>query len=206
MKVAAYTKTGTKAAEVTLDKQIFGVDTNADLIGQAYTMYLGNQRQAHASVLTRAEVSGGGKKPWRQKGTGRARFGSSRVPIWRHGGVAHGPTGAQNYSKDMPVKMAHTALKSALSTQAKQIVVVEAITIADGKTKSADELLNKIGVEGNVLVVLTETNSATQRALRNLSGVLVVTAAKLNVYDVMNSDVILIEKPAVELLTKRLGA
>jgi large subunit ribosomal protein L4 len=206
MKVATYTKTGNKSAELTLDKKYFGAETNVDLIAQAYNMYLGNQRQAHAKTLTRAEVSGGGRKPWRQKGTGNARFGSTRVPIWRHGGVAHGPTGLQNYHKNMPAGMAKSALKSALSSQADKVVVIEKIDIADGKTKSADALLNKLGVEGNVLVVLAAANDVAQRALRNLAGVAVTQAAKLNVYAVMNADNIVVEKAAIDVLIKRLEA
>lgn len=206
MKAASFTKTGTKAAEVTLDSKVFGVEINADLIKQAYVGYQANQRQANAKVLTRAEVSGGGRKPWRQKGTGRARFGSIRVPIWRHGGVAHGPTGLQNYSQTMPRKMARAALKSALSAQAKITTVIDQFDITDGKTSSANALLTKLGMNGQVLIVMATPNLMSLRSLQNLPGVGVTTAAMLNVHDVMNADAIIIEKSALETITKRVGA
>src|SRR5580658_7425804 len=129
MNAATFTKTGTKATTAaTLDKSVFGLETiQHDLLKQAYVIYLANGRQNLAVTKTRGMVSGGGKKPWKQKGTGRARFGSSRVPIWRGGGVAFGPTGQENYARTMPLTAKRTALRQALSqaAQEKRVIILE---------------------------------------------------------------------------------
>ncbi len=204
MKATAFTKTGTKAAEVVLPKGLFERPVNADLLGRAYNQALSNIRTNNAKTLTRSEVRGGGRKPWRQKGTGRARFGSTRNPIWRHGGVAFGPTGIENYHTDMPKTMARSALAQALSAQVKNVVVIEKFAIAEAKTQAVVALLAKLGVEGQVLMVAATMDQDFARASRNVAGVELVTADRLSVLLVLNADVIVIEKTALEALQARL--
>jgi large subunit ribosomal protein L4 len=191
MKVVAYSKAGTKKeAAVNLTAGVFGVEPNHDLLGLAYRAYLANGRSAGAKVLTRGEVRGGGKKPWRQKGTGRARAGSSRIPHWRGGGVVFGPTGEENHTINIPTKMKRQAIRQALSLQAhdKKVVILESFDGGEGKTKAADALLNKLGLEGNLVLVVPEKTDMINRATRNLAGLEVVAAKYLNVYTILNAD------------------
>lgn len=200
MKALTYTRTGTKATETVLDKTVFESEISQDLLKQSTVRAQANLRQGNAKVLTRAEVRGGGRKPWRQKGTGRARFGSTRVPIWRSGGVAHGPTGLQNYQKDMPANMIRASVRMALSAQAAQVRVIEKLTVSEPKTKAVDALLTKLNATGNVLLVTFEPDEKFTRAAANLPGVFMVYYSQLRSYDVLNADVIIIEKPALEKL------
>lgn len=201
MSVSTYTKTGTKASVAAkLDKEVFGVVVdNHELLKQVYTAYLANGRQNLAVTKTRGLVRGGGKKPWKQKGTGRARFGSSRVPIWRGGGITFGPTGLENYSKKLNVKAKRLALCQALSLAAdkEQVKVIETFNNMDGKTKNFAALLKKIDATRNVIVVVSNKDAAKERAAQNLGFVQVIAAANLNVYDVMNSDTIVITQKAL---------
>ena len=209
MAVPTYTKAGAKAtAPAKLDKSVFGVEVKShDLLKQAYVAYLANGRTNNARALRRGEVRGGGRKPWRQKGTGRARFGSIRVPIWRGGGITFGPTGEENYSKDLSTAMKRTAIRQALSlkAQANQVAVIEAFDIKDGKTAAAAKLIQKLGVKGKVLVVVEQKSDQIKRATNNLGDVSVVAAKYLNVYDVMNADMIVVEKKALETVHEWLG-
>ena len=209
MSVATYTKSGTKATTAaTLNKAVFGVDTkNHELLKLAYHAYLANGRDNLAVVKTRGLVSGGGRKPWKQKGTGRARFGSSRNPIWRGGGIVFGPTGEENYTKRMSTQSRRTAIRQALSVAAtaNKISVIEAFDPKDGKTAEASKLLAKIGATGRTLVVVHEKDDLTMRATRNLQNVLVVTANYVNVYDVLNADSIVITKKSLEAIDAWLG-
>lgn len=209
MSVATYTTAGTKAATpAKLDKAVFGVETkNHELLKAAYTAYLANGRNNLAVTKTRGDVRGGGKKPWRQKGTGRARFGSSRVPIWRGGGITFGPTGQENYSKSLNTKAKRQAIRQALSlaSQADKVTVIEAMVSKTGKTAELAELLQKIGAERNVLIVVDNKVPELVRAARNLPGVLVVSARYLNVYDLMNADCIVFAQSALEVTTKWLA-
>src|SRR3984957_3271725 len=154
MTVATYTKTGGKATTAaTLDKKVFGLKVdNHQLLKEAYLAYLGNGRSAGAKTKKRGEVSGGGRKPWRQKGTGNARFGSSRNPIWRGGGIAFGPTGDENYTHKLPLNAKRLAIRQALSMAAddNKIIVIEELKLK-GKTSDAVKLLDKIGVMKNAL-------------------------------------------------------
>ena len=203
-----YSKTGTKKdAPVKLSAGIFGVEPNHQLLNTAYQIYLGNGRGGHAQTLTRGEVRGGGKKPWRQKGTGRARAGSSRLPHWTGGGVAFGPTGEENYTRSLPVKAKRAAIRQALSLQAadKKIAVVEVFESAEGKVKPTVQLLDKIKASGRVLLVLDEMNDLLSRATRNLSGVNTVTAQYLNVYDILNADAIVITRKSLDQIESWLG-
>ncbi len=206
-KASVYTKSGTKQAEsVTLDKAVFGATPNADLIKEAYNAYLSNGRSAQPTTLTRGLVRGGGKKPWRQKGTGRARVGSIRVPNWRGGGVVFGPTGIENHYVQLPIKMKRAALRQALSAQAadNRIAVIEDFT-SDGKTAATAKLLAKLGATSGVLLVVQAKTDVIDRATRNLPGVVVTQATYLNVFQIMNADIIIITKPALNLIDSWLG-
>ncbi len=186
---------GEKVGTMKLSGEIFGVEVHEDVLHQAVTTYLANRRQGTSKTKTRGEVSGGGKKPWRQKGTGRARAGSSRSPIWVGGGTVFGPTGEQNHKLSMN-KKAHTlALKSALSLKVKDkafIIVDDAIEI-DGKTKSADALLKALGANGKVLLI-NDDNKNLLLATQNLANVQHVSQDNVAVYDLLNADQIVIEK------------
>lgn len=190
----------------TLPKDIFNVEvTNHELLKTAYTMYLANARSAAAKTKKRGEVSGGGKKPWKQKGTGRARFGSSRVPIWRGGGIAFGPTGDQNYRMKLSVGAKRTALRQALSlaNKAKKITLAD-ILFKDGKAKETIALLKQHSVrpDARVLLVVEEKDDLTRRATNNINQVKVVQGMYLNVFDILNADLILISQKALEQVTE----
>lgn len=208
-KVASYTKTGSKSqTEVTLDAAVFGEKINQELVGLAYRSYLAGGRSAAASTLTRGMVRGGGRKPWRQKGTGRARAGSSRIPHWTGGGIAFGPTGEQNYEIQLPTKMKRAAIRQALSIKAKAgvISVIEELHVDGGKTKNGAELLGKMDVNGQILIVVDKLLDTVDRGTRNLAGVEVVEAKFLNVFIIMNADQIVITKPTLEAIGSWLGA
>lgn len=210
MSVATYTKTGNKATTpAKLDKKVFGVEvSNHELVKQAYVTYLANGRANLAVTKQRGEVRGGGKKPWRQKGTGRARFGSSRNPIWRGGGIVFGPTGNENYSKKMTTKSKRTAIRQALTlaNQANKIKVVETFTTMEGKTKDMVKFLDKIEAKGNVLCVVSVKDESKERATQNIPNLKVVGSKNLNVYDVMNADQILISQKSLDIVNDWLGA
>ena len=187
----------------TLPKEIFNVDvTNHELLKVAYDTYLANGRTAQAKTKKRGEVSGGGKKPWKQKGTGRARFGSSRNPIWRGGGIAFGPTGNQNYTKRVSVGAKRVALRQALSlaNSAKKLTIIDTFACPEGKTKETIALLksHKILPEARVLLVVSVKDEFVRRATNNVNQVKVVSALYLNVFDILNADAILMSKAALE--------
>jgi large subunit ribosomal protein L4 len=209
MAVATYTKTGTKATTpAKLDKAVFGVAVeNHSLIKDAYTAYLANGRENLAVTKTRGLVRGGGKKPWKQKGTGRARFGSSRNPIWRGGGIVFGPTGEENYSKQLNTKAKRTALRQALSLAAtsNKIAVIEDIAPKEGKTAELNKVLAKVEATRRVLVVVETKSTELLRASRNLQDVQVVSAKYLTVYDIMNADRIVFTNSALQTTTAWLG-
>lgn len=186
----------------TLDKDIFALEVeNHELLKVAYDAYLANSRSSHAKTLRRGEVRGGGKKPWKQKGTGRARFGSTRVPIWRHGGVAGGRTGEENFTKRLSKTSKHVAVRQALSLQNKdkRIVTIADFQIKDGKTKEAVKNLATAKVTENerVLLVLPEKDELILRATNNLNNLKVVRPTYLNVYDILNADKIVISEKAL---------
>jgi large subunit ribosomal protein L4 len=209
MAVATYTKSGGKATTpVKLDKVIFGVDVkNHQLLKEAYLGYLAEGRTNNAVAKKRGEVSGGGRKPWRQKGTGNARFGSSRNPIWRGGGVAFGPTGNENYSRKLSGAAKKAALRQALSLAAKEdrIAIIEVFAVADGKAKTAANLLNKLGHKARTLVVVASKEDSVSRSIRNLKNIDVTQAIYLNVYAATNADMIIFEKAALESIGAWLG-
>ncbi|MBQ6461490.1 50S ribosomal protein L4 [Candidatus Saccharibacteria bacterium] len=190
----------------TLDKEIFGLSVeNHELVKLAYDAYLANSRSSHAKTLKRGEVSGGGKKPWRQKGTGRARFGSTRNPIWRHGGVAFGRTGEENFTKKISRSAKQQAVKQALSMKnaEKAVFVLEPTVKLTGKTKDAAKILKDMKLEGkNVLAVAAEKTPEVLRSTNNLANVKLVRATYLNVFDIMNADTIVFSEAGLKATVK----
>lgn len=209
MAVQSFTASGAKSTTAPkVPAEVFAIsDINHELIKSAYVAYLANGRENLATTKTRGDVSGGGKKPWRQKGTGRARFGSSRVPIWRGGGITHGPTGNENYSHAMSSKDKQGALRHALSTKNANdaLAVIDALEVKNGKTKEVAILLEKLNARRNTLIVTDTTDEAFNRAIRNISNVKVVRVRGMNVFDVMNADLVLMTKNAVAETTEWLG-
>jgi large subunit ribosomal protein L4 len=197
VKVDSYSKTGAKTAQLNLDKEIFETQINKSLIKQAYLRDNSNTRTNNAQTLTRGKVSGGGKKPWRQKGTGRARSGSIRNPIWRGGGITFGPTGEENYTKKMPQKMRKIALKSALSDKAKDIKVVESVKISEYKTQKAINLLAKLDAQGRILIISDKSDAKTIKSFANIADLNIVSYDQISVSNVMNADSVIIEKPVL---------
>ncbi|MDP3710399.1 MAG: 50S ribosomal protein L4 [bacterium] len=211
METAIYNQTGQKTGTVNLPDSVFGLKWNADLVHQVVTSQQANQRPKIAKAKDRSEVSGGGKKPWRQKGTGRARHGSIRSPIWKGGGATHGPITEKNYKKKINKKMAKKALYTVLSAKAKdkEIIVLEGFNIKDGKTKYAAESFKNFSkvpefsrlTKGNgVLAALAEKSVGNRRALRNLPYVGVEEARNLTANQVLQYKYILFTKEILEVL------
>lgn len=209
MAVSTYTKSGVKATVAAkLNKDVFGVEVkNHELLKQAYVGYLANGREASATTKTRGLVSGGGRKPWKQKGTGRARFGSSRNPIWRGGGIVFGPSGNENYTKKLPTQTKRLAIRQALSlaSVAGKIIILEAFEVKDGKTAAAVKLLDKVGASKNTLIVVESKNDDVMRATNNLAKVKVVQSRYVSVYDVLNADHIVMTSKSLAEVTEWLG-
>ena len=209
MAIATYTKTGNKSTTpAKLDKSVFNVEIkNHDLVKTAYVAYMANGRENLAKTKTRGLVRGGGRKPWRQKGTGRARFGSIRNPIWKGGGIVFGPTGNENYSKSLNVKANKQAVRQALTMaqDSGKVVVIEDLAIKEAKTSEAAKLLNKLGLKRNILIVVDQKSDELIKSTRNLSNVKLVSTNYVNVYDVMNADCIMFTAPALQSLSQRLG-
>ncbi|MCA9342529.1 50S ribosomal protein L4 [Candidatus Saccharibacteria bacterium] len=207
MATPTFTSAGSKASTpAKLSKDIFDLTVeNHDLIKRVYLGYLGEARNAHPNVKTRGLVRGGGRKPWRQKGTGRARFGSIRNPIWTGGGITFGPTGKENHVMSLTKRERQTALKQALSLQKKNIIIIEDLKIKSGKTADVVKLLTKIGAERNTLLVVSEKTEEITRATNNIANVALVSANYVNTNDVMNAYTVVITKPGLEVLNARLG-
>ena len=190
----------------TLNKDIFDLNVeNHELVKLAYDAYLANSRSSHAKTLKRGEVRGGGKKPWRQKGTGRARFGSTRNPIWRHGGVAFGRTGNENFTKKISRSSKQLAVRQALSMKNadKAVLVLDKAVKMDGKTKTAAKVLKDMNLDGkNVLVVAAENTLEVLRSINNLPNVKLVRATYLNVFDIMNADAVVFSEAALKATEK----
>ena len=200
----------TKPAKAALPKSVFGVDVpNHELLKLAYDAFLANSRQASATTKTRGEVRGGGKKPWKQKGTGRARFGSTRNPIWRHGGIVFGPRGNENYTKKLSKTAKKVAIRQALTVahEAKKISVIETFACPNGKVKETLKLLadNNAADLRRVLIVVSVKDELVLRATNNLQNVKAIQANYLNVYDILNADKILLSKKSLDILKSWLG-
>ena len=210
MNVKVYNQQGEETGTVELPDSVFGLSWNADLVHQVVTSYAANVRQGIAHTKGRGEVRGGGKKPWRQKGTGRARHGSIRSPIWRGGGVTHGPNSEKNYKKKINKKMAKKALYTTLSAKARegQIIVMDSLDFPEPKTKFAAGVFDhmrrvkslKAITRGNgVLVAFPERNQASMRAMRNLSFVALDEVRNLNAYEVSQYKYLMFPKSAIEM-------
>ncbi|WP_316637088.1 50S ribosomal protein L4 [uncultured Ruminococcus sp.] len=189
---------GKNVGSVDLAESIFGIEPNAAVMHQMVVSYLANQRQGTQSALTRSEVSGGGRKPWRQKGTGRARQGSTRAPQWYHGGVVFAPK-PRDYRFSVNKKVKRLAMKSALSSkaQAEEIVVIDKIAFDEIKTAKAAEMLKAVGSERKALIVLPEVDDKAIKSARNIPGVKTAQVNEMNVYDILNADKLIIAKDAL---------
>ena len=189
---------GNKVSTVDLAESIFGIEPNAAVMHQMVVSYLANQRQGTQSALTRSEVSGGGRKPWRQKGTGRARQGSTRSPQWYHGGVVFAPK-PRDYRFSVNKKVRRLAMKSAFSTKAaaEEIIVIDAIKLDEIKTAKMAAMLSAIGSEKKALIVLPEVDENVIKSARNIKGVKTAQVNELNVYDILNADKLIIAKDAL---------
>lgn len=191
-------QTGKEVSTITLDKEVFGVEVNEQVMFDAVMTYLANRRQATAKTKKRHEVSGGGKKPFRQKGTGRARAGSSRSPIWVGGGTVFGPDGNQNFKIKQNKKEHKLALKSALTKQVNNLVVLDNLTV-EGKTKEVVDVLKALNIANNKVLLVSEDEKVLQGS-RNLNNVLVVSKNNISVYDLLNSETfIMVEADVKEL-------
>ncbi len=188
------------AATSALPKEVFAVEiNNHDLVKRAYEAYLANGRTNHAVTKTRGLVRGGGKKPWQQKGTGRARVGSSRNPIWRGGGIVFGPTGHENYTKTLSTAQRRQALRQALTLKANKVIVAE-FAAADGKVKNTLDLIAKHKLTRRTLLVVDNKDINIDRATRNVQNIKAVQAMYLNVFDILNADHIVMTKKSVEIV------
>ncbi|MBM6616138.1 50S ribosomal protein L4 [Bacillus suaedaesalsae] len=198
-KVALYNQTGSTVGEIELNDSVFGIEPNESVLFDAVIMQRASLRQGSHKVKNRSEVRGGGRKPWRQKGTGRARQGSIRSPQWRGGGIVFGPT-PRSYSFKLPKKVRRLAIKSALSTKVleENILVLDNLTLAAPKTKEMANVLTGLNVERKALIVTADFNEAVALSARNIPGVTVVAADGINVLDVLNHDKLLMTKAAVE--------
>ena len=192
---------GEKVKDLTLNAEVFGIVPNDAVLYDAITLTRNSQRQGTHETKTRSEVSGGGIKPWRQKGTGRARAGSTRSPLWRHGGVAFGPH-MRDYSKKMNRKERRLALKSALAYKANEnkLIVIDNFNLDSAKTSDAKKVLNALTQDKNILVVVDELNDNMVLATRNLKNVILLETSEINTYDVVASDVMIITEASVKEL------
>ncbi|PYZ91858.1 50S ribosomal protein L4 [Salipaludibacillus keqinensis] len=198
-KVTLYNQAGSQVGDIELSDNVFGVEPNESVLYEAVVMQQASQRQGTHSTKTRSDVRGGGRKPWRQKGTGRARHGSTRSPIWVGGGVTFGPT-PRSYAYKLPKKQRRLALRSALSTKvnADTIRVVEGLSLETPKTKEMKQVLAGLTADKKVLVVTADYNDAVALSVRNLPGVKFVTADGVNVLDLLNHEKLIITQDAVK--------
>ena len=199
--VKVFDMAGKEVGEITLSDVMFGAEVNAAVLHAAVRAFLMNQRQGTQSTLTRSEVSGGGKKPWRQKGTGRARQGSTRSPQWTHGGIALGPK-PRDYRVGMNKKTKRVALYSALSAKvaANELIVVDDIKCASYSTKTVVNMLNALGADRKALIVLPEVDNFVVKSAANIPGVKTTLAHTINVYDILNANKLVVSKTAIARL------
>jgi len=199
--VKVVSMSGRKTGEVELNDAIFGIEPNMAVVHEVVKNHLANCRQGTQSALTRAEVSGGGKKPWRQKGTGRARQGSTRAPQWTHGGIVFAPK-PRSYSYVLNKKVKRLALKSVLSAKAAdgEIIVVNKIEMDEIKTKTFRKFLDDVKADGKAVVVTPEVNPNVVKSARNLPGVVTTPARLINVYDLVNAKYLVVDKEALAVI------
>ena len=200
-KISVFDMSGASVGEMELSDAVFGIEPNVSVMHACVVNYLANQRQGTQSTLTRTEVSGGGRKPWRQKGTGHARQGSTRAPQWTHGGVALGPQ-PRDYRYSLNRKVKRLAVRSALSSKvsANEMVVLSALTVEDYKTKTIVNMLSALGADKKVLIVTDGVDQKVVKSAAHIPGVKTAIVGSLNVYDMLNCDKIVIVKSAVEKL------
>lgn len=198
-RIQVWNMAGEEVKKMNIKNEVFGIEPNTAVMHAAVVNYLANQRQGAQSTLTRTEVSGGGRKPWRQKGTGHARQGSIRAPQWTHGGVALGPK-PRDYSYSLNKKVKRLALKSALSSKVadNNMIVVDQITMDGFKTKTIVEMLKALNVEGKALIVLPEMDQKVIKSANNIAGVKTAQVNTLNVYDILNCDKFVVVVDAVK--------
>ena len=198
LKTNVYDMSGKLVGEIELSEAVFGIEPNQAVVHDVVKNHLANKRQGTQSALTRAEVSGGGRKPWRQKGTGRARQGSTRAPQWTHGGIVFAPK-PRDYSYTLNKKSRRLALKSVLSAKASEqnIVVIDSIKMEAPKTKEFAAFLNAVGVQGKALVVTAEANENIIKSGRNIPGCEITFANLINVYDILNANKLVLDKAAL---------
>ena len=205
--VALYNIEGKEVGQIELSEAVFGIEPNESVVHEAVVMQLASMRRGTSSTKHRGEVSGGGRKPWRQKGTGRARVGTIRSPLWRGGSIVFGPK-PRDYSYSIPKKKRRLALKSVLSdkVQTSDIIVLDALSLQAPKTKDMVKILSALNNEGKALVVTAEEDFNIQKSVSNLPGISYTTSAGLNVYDVINHNKLIITQEAVakteEVLSK----
>ena len=198
MSIKVLNMAGNQVGEVELKSEIFGIEPNMHVVHEVVKNHLANCRQGTQSALTRAEVSGGGKKPWRQKGTGHARQGSTRAPQWTHGGIVFAPK-PRSYSYVLNKKVRRLALKSVLSAKAAEgkIIVVDSIAMDSIKTKAFRGFLDAVNCDGKAVVITPEVNENVVKSARNIPGVLTTTAKILSVYDILNAKYLVIDQAAL---------
>jgi large subunit ribosomal protein L4 len=205
-KATLFNAEGVQVGDVDLREDIFGVPVNEHVLHQAVVRHLANQRSGTAATKRRGEVQGTGRKPWRQKGTGRARAGSIRSPLWRGGGITFGPQ-PRSYKQALPRKMRRLALKSALSDRAEEgaVVVIEDFQLEVPKTKEAVKLLQSLDAAGNTLIITGEEDLQLKRAMRNIPGVCLTLVDQMNTYDVLAADKVIITQEALTRIGEVLG-
>ena len=196
--IKVFDMTGKEVGEISLSDAVFGAEVNGAVLHIAVKSYLANQRQGTQSTKTRTEVSGGGKKPWKQKGTGHARQGSTRAPQWTHGGVALGPK-PRSYRFEINKKVKRIALQSAFSSKVEtgDMIVVDSITATEYKTKTMANMLKALGSDKKALVVLADNDAKAVKSFANIPGVKTAQVNTLNVYDILNADKFIVAKDAV---------
>lgn len=197
-KAAVYNMEGKQTGETDLNDRVFGAEINEDIMHQVVVMQLANRRKGTSSTKSRGEVRGGGRKPWRQKGTGRARAGTNRSPLWKGGAVTFGPK-PRDYSYTIPKKIRHKAIKSALSSKVKEgeIKVLEELEIKQPKTKEMVKILKNLDVNGKALIILKDKDDNIIKSSRNIPGVTLIGAGFLNTYDILNHGQLVITKDAL---------
>ena len=198
-KIQVLNMAGTEVSQMELSAEVFGIEPNQAVMHAAVVNYLANQRQGTQSTLTRTEVSGGGRKPWKQKGTGHARQGSTRAPQWTHGGVALGPK-PRSYRYSLNRKVKRLAMKSALSSKVleKELIIIDRIETAEFKTKNIAAMLKAVGSQGKALIVLPEVDQKVIKSAANIPGVKTAQVNTLNVYDILNCDRFIVAADAVK--------
>ena len=198
LKTNVYDMSGKLVGEIELSEAVFGITPNESVVHDVVKNHLANKRQGTQSALTRAEVSGGGRKPWRQKGTGRARQGSTRAPQWTHGGIVFAPK-PRDYSYTLNKKVKRLAMKSVLSAKAQEenLVVIDAIKMDEIKTKSFKNFLKAVNADCKALVVTAENDAIVVKSAANIPGILVTFANLINVYDILNAQKLVVDKAAL---------